>query len=217
MPEREWTIQELKLDLAAELGVHPDVIVKAVRTLGRKIPWVEAPQEGRPGRGPRLYGPMAVSEIRRWVENVWKRDRIRRSPAPAPAKYWLKVQSLENAVVRMERTLREAAKAAEQILEACKALRGLPPIVTSITVLEDGFTVASPPLPVMVRPLRNSWSAALLDAPLSAEGENPEAAVAALRRALVRTYLRLSGAPQENSSLLAALQQLILPPGSKGV
>jgi hypothetical protein len=208
---QERTIKELSLGLAEELGVHPDVIVKAVRALGRKIPWVQASNDGRPGRGLRLYDPSAVPAIRRWVED-WKRERIRRAPAPAPAKFWLKIQSLENAVLRMERALGDVAKGAEQIREVCGSLRDLPPIATSITVLEDGFTVAAPPLPVMVRPLRGSWSAALLDAPLCAEGESPEAAVAALRRAVVSTYLQLSAEPhQENHQLLAALRQLIQP------
>lgn len=214
---QERTIKELSLDLAEELGVHPDVIVKAVRALGRKIPWVQASNSGRPGRGPRLYGSSAVSPIRRWVED-WKLDRIRKAPAPAPAKFWLKIQSLENAVLRMEMALGDVAKGAGQIRQACKSLRDFPPIATSITVLEDGFTVASPPMPVMVRPLRVSWSAALLDAPLCAEGANPEAAVAALRRAVVSTYLRLSAAPQEDHQLLGALRQLIRPSSTaKGV
>jgi len=203
--ESHRTTTELSYELAEELGVQPIVVRKAIKALSGRIVSSSAPNLGR-GRGPRLYGGEAVAEIRNWIEE-WKKGRRRRGAGASAL--WTRLDAIEEATHRLERVLEAAIQAGQKIRASCRGLRELSPIASSITVLGEGLAPRHPPIAVLLRPLKDGWSAALVDAPLWAEGSTPRAAVAALRRSLVSTYRRLSAEQPKDRKLWTTLEQLI--------
>jgi hypothetical protein len=203
MREGLKTRADLSFELGVELGVPPEVILKAFKALKGQIVSTEGPNLGM-GRTPRLYGPDAVAEIRLWVED-WKEGRR----LPPVSAFRTRLDALEDSALRLESLLQVAAKRAQDVRAACRALRELAPIASSMTYIGKGLAIVHRPLPVLLSPIKDGWMAELVDAPLSAEGSNPRAAVAALRRSIAGTYWRLSAEQPEESELWTALQALI--------
>lgn len=204
--ERMLTRAEVAEELGQELGMRPSRVRWIVTTMRAGLVTVSG---RRGGRGVQLYGPEAVQAIRRkLVRDRARRERVKKDEGAA---YWRALAGLRASGRRLEKLVHD-------LRGDYDALRLHPPSVSASvhTLADPGYELVSPPVVVLLRPLRQSaWRAIWPEAGLEAKGKGQKGAVLALREEIPRAYLALRANPEQNPEQWAVLEQLIreLPAG----
>jgi hypothetical protein len=174
-------------EIAQELGVPFYRVKRAAASLHETL---------------RLYTAEAVAVLReRVVKDQAREHRARQEGAG----YWQALAGLRIAA-------RQHRRLAGELLDVYRALRDHPPSVSASihTLPERGFVLVSPPVAVLVSPLRRStWRAEWPEAGLEAKGQGQAGAVLALRQEILTTYLALRADSEQDPQCWEVLDQLI--------